>query len=85
LEISEFLFQGGLIMNGFELKERLLMAESESLCPECGARMVEENRLCEDEIVFIWYRCGVESCSGQWLRRLFAKELRQMEDQMLNI
>ena len=70
-------------MNVVELKERLLMAKNENICPECGAGMVEENRLSEGEVVFIWYRCGVESCSGQWLKRLFAQQAHQIEDQML--
>jgi len=39
----------------------------ERLCPECGAAMVEFDRLEEDGAVFIWYSCTREGCTGQWL------------------
>jgi len=42
---------------------------AERLCPECGAEMIEFDRLTEDEAVFIWYACSQEDCSGQWLTK----------------
>ncbi len=41
--------------------------DAERLCPECGAAMVEFDRLEEDGAVFIWYSCTREGCTGQWL------------------
>jgi hypothetical protein len=43
--------------------------EEERLCPECGAAMVEFDRLTEDGAVFIWYACTREDCTGQWLSK----------------
>jgi len=39
------------------------------ICPECGAAMVEFDRLDEESAVFIWYACPVEGCTGQWLTK----------------
>jgi hypothetical protein len=36
-------------------------------CPECGALMAEENRLHENETLFIWFRCSNGDCDGKWL------------------
>ena len=46
-----------------------LQVEAERLCPECGATMVEFDRLTEDGAVFIWYACTREDCTGQWLSK----------------
>jgi len=46
-----------------------LQVEVERLCPECGATMVEFDRLTEDGAVFIWYACTREDCTGQWLSK----------------
>ena len=46
-----------------------LETEAERLCPECGASMVEFDRLMEDGAVFIWYACTREDCTGQWLSK----------------
>ena len=46
-----------------------LQIEAERLCPECGAAMVEFDRLTEDGAVFIWYACMREDCTGQWLSK----------------
>jgi rubredoxin len=43
--------------------------DTERLCPECGASMVEFDRLTEDGAVFIWYSCTREECTGQWLSK----------------
>ncbi len=46
-----------------------LEMEEERLCPECGATMIEFDRVTEDGAVFIWYACTREDCSGQWLTK----------------
>jgi hypothetical protein len=43
--------------------------EEDRSCPECGAPMVEFDRLTEDGAVFIWYACTQANCTGQWLRK----------------
>ncbi len=47
----------------------ILDLEDDRSCPECGAPMVEFDKLTEDGAVFIWYACTREDCSGQWLRK----------------
>jgi hypothetical protein len=46
-----------------------LQGEVERICPECGAPMVEFDRLTEDGAVFIWYACTRVDCTGQWLSK----------------
>ena len=46
-----------------------LQVDTERLCPECGAAMVEFDRLTEDGAMFIWYACTHEDCAGQWLSK----------------
>jgi len=43
--------------------------EDERHCPECGATMVEVDKITEDGAVFIWYTCTREDCTGQWLTK----------------
>jgi hypothetical protein len=50
-------------------REDAMTADSERLCPECGAAMVEFDRLAEDGAVFTWYACTREGCTGQWLTK----------------
>ena len=45
-------------------------AEDHRICPECGNRMGEVDRVSEGNAVFIWYECGSEGCSGQWLQKI---------------
>jgi hypothetical protein len=41
-------------------------------CPECGAKMVEAERVNENGFVFVWFKCSRTGCRGQWLeKRLF--------------
>ena len=41
----------------------------QQFCPECGAIMIEEDRLREEGILFIWFKCSQHYCDGQWLSR----------------
>lgn len=43
--------------------------ESQDVCPECGAAMIESDRLAEGGAVLIWYSCARKDCTGQWLMR----------------
>jgi hypothetical protein len=45
------------------------VVDVEQVCPECGAAMVEFDRLVEDGAMFIWYACTREGCTGQWLAK----------------
>jgi hypothetical protein len=56
-------------MSRSSLKVAGLMEQTERICPECGASMVEFDRLTEDSAVFIWYACTRENCTGQWLTK----------------
>jgi len=39
------------------------------ICPECGAKMEEAERVNEDGFIFVWYECARPGCSGQWLEK----------------
>jgi len=58
---------------GRGIGECLERVDMERLCPECGAMMVEFDRLTEDGAVFIWYACTREDCTGQWLSKKVAR------------
>ena len=45
-------------------------AEQEQLCPECGARMAEMDRLNEGNAAYVWYKCAKDNCNGQWLAKV---------------
>jgi hypothetical protein len=36
-------------------------------CPECGALMTEEDRLRDNETLFIRFRCSKTNCEAKWL------------------
>jgi hypothetical protein len=55
--------------NTSSMMDERLEEEAERVCPECGASMVEFDRLTEDGAVFIWYACTREDCTGQWLSK----------------
>ncbi|MBM4028885.1 MAG: hypothetical protein FJ280_26340 [Planctomycetes bacterium] len=57
------------LSNTSSLMGKRLSVEVERLRPECGAAMVEFDRLTEDGAVFIWYACTREDCTGQWLSK----------------
>jgi hypothetical protein len=56
-------------MNAAELVSRIMRAKYEQLCPECGTKMTETDRVCENGIIFVWYRCSKNDCNGQWLQK----------------
>ncbi len=60
---------GVVIMDAAELMQRIMLAKYQQLCPECGARMTESDRVCENGMIFVWYRCSKHDCSGQWLQK----------------
>ena len=47
-----------------------LRAKSERICPECGSQMTQVDKIKENGVIFVWYKCSQESCSGQWLQKL---------------
>lgn len=49
---------------------RITRIRNQQICPECGDRMTEMDRLCEGNCVFVWYKCGKTGCSGQWLAKI---------------
>jgi hypothetical protein len=61
------------LSNTSRVMDESLTVDVERLCPECGAMMVEFDRLTEDGAVFIWYACTREDCTGQWLSKKVAR------------
>ena len=53
-----------------QLRDVFNKAENHSICPECGNRMVEMDRVSEGNAVFIWYECIGGGCPGQWLQKI---------------
>ena len=47
-----------------------IRAEQERLCPECGARMAEMDRLNEGNTTYVWYKCAKDNCNGQWMAKV---------------
>ena len=45
-------------------------AQNERICPECGSQMIQLDRISENGVIFVWYKCSQDSCSGQWLQKL---------------
>jgi len=52
------------------LSTRLRQAANRQLCLECGVQMTEIDQLSDDRIVFVWYECTKNNCSGQWLQKV---------------
>lgn len=61
------------LSNTSRVMDKCLEVDAERLCPECGAMMIEFDRLTEDGAVFIWYACTREDCTGQWLSKKVAR------------
>ena len=61
--------KGVIMMDSAKLVLRIAKAKYQHLCPECGAKMTETDRVCENGMVFVWYRCSDELCTGQWLQK----------------
>ncbi|MFA6187475.1 MAG: hypothetical protein WC770_09760 [Phycisphaerae bacterium] len=54
---------------------RFQSAEKEGLCPICGERMKEVDRMKEGLNFFVWFKCRRENCDGQWLQKQFAWQM----------
>ena len=52
------------------LLSRTIRAKAHQLCPECGGKMTETERTCENGATFIWFRCSDKNCNGQWLQKM---------------
>ncbi len=48
----------------------MMRAQDHQLCPECGGKMTESERVCENGTTFIWFRCSDKNCNGQWLQKI---------------
>jgi len=57
-------------MHAAELMSRIIRAKYQQLCPECGERMTESDKVCENGVIFVWYRCSRDGCKGQWLQKI---------------
>ena len=42
----------------------------QQFCPECGAVMIEADRITENGDIFIWYDCSKNDCNGSWLEKI---------------
>ena len=56
-------------MDSIKLITRIVRAKYEQLCPECGAKMAETEKVFENGTMFVWYRCSRDACAGQWLQK----------------
>jgi hypothetical protein len=48
----------------------IMRAQDRQLCPECGGKMIESERACENGTTFVWFRCSDKNCNGQWLQKI---------------
>jgi hypothetical protein len=56
--------------NDTGLLSKIMRAQNHQLCPECGSKMTESERACENGTTFVWFRCGDNNCGGQWLQKI---------------
>jgi len=56
--------------NNIGLLSITIRAQDHQLCPECGGKMTETERTCENGTTFVWYRCSDKNCGGQWLQKV---------------
>jgi hypothetical protein len=47
-----------------------IRAQDQRLCPECGGKMTESERACENGTTFVWFSCSDKNCNGQWLQKI---------------
>jgi hypothetical protein len=59
-------------------------AEKEGRCPVCGEVMKEVDRMKEGLHFFVWFKCAVENCDGQWLQKLPAWQAEHIEEIAVN-
>jgi hypothetical protein len=52
------------------LLQNNIRAQNQQLCPECGGKMTESERVCENGAIFVWFKCSDKNCSGQWLQKM---------------
>ena len=60
--------------NNTGLLSKIIRAQSHQLCPECGGKMTESERVCENGTTFVWFVCGDKNCYGQWLQKMPAQQ-----------
>jgi hypothetical protein len=56
--------------NNAGLLSIITRAQNHQLCPECGSKMAESERACENGTTFVWFRCSDKNCNGQWLQKI---------------
>ena len=59
-------------------------AEKEGLCPVCGEVMKEVDRMKEGLHFFVWFKCGIENCEGQWLQKRPVPQVEYIEEIAVN-
>jgi hypothetical protein len=45
---------------------------TEKSCPDCRSVLREVERINENDISFIWYKCSRAECGGHWIERRVA-------------
>jgi hypothetical protein len=41
----------------------------QQFCPECGNFMREADRLEQNKVLYVWYRCSCPGCEGSQLKQ----------------
>jgi len=57
-------------LNNSNLSLSFSRAKYERICPECGSQMTQVDRINENGVIFAWYKCSQNNCTGQWLEKL---------------